>query len=210
MLIATWITVLLLSISSSIDNFGVGISYGIRKIKVGFVANGIISAIAFVFSMVGIYSGRFLADLFPGTTAEIIATAFLFVIGIRIIMLTFPPKKEKQQTDESVTGVITGYLHSPEKADLDQSGEIGFYEAIVLGIAISMNALTNGLGAGLMNVSPLALSLISALFSFGSIWLGVALGSKIANITIGKWSIGQFSTALSGVILLGIALHNLL
>lgn len=81
--------------------------------------------------------------------------------------------------EESVSNVITGYLKSPEKADLDKSGNINFFEAIVLGIAISMNALTNGLGAGLLKLSPFAISLSAAIFSFLTVWLGVKLGKRL-------------------------------
>jgi putative Mn2+ efflux pump MntP len=51
--IAVWATVLLLALSSSIDNFGGGITYGIRDIRIGFLANFIISTIALIFSEVG-------------------------------------------------------------------------------------------------------------------------------------------------------------
>ncbi|MFJ8527464.1 sporulation membrane protein YtaF [Bacillus sp. NPDC094106] len=213
MTIAALITILLLSLSSSIDNFGVGISYGIRNIRISLLANFIIAIIAFIFSEIGIRFGQYISTVFPGTLSNVIGTLFLFVIGLRIILMAVPRKKKGSQKvldeDESVSNVITGYLKSPEKADLDQSGDISFFEAIVLGIAISMNALTNGLGAGLLKLSPFAISLAAAIFSFLTIWLGVKLGKKVANVRIGSWTIGQFSTALSGLILLLIAAHNL-
>jgi putative sporulation protein YtaF len=211
--IAVWTTVLLFALSSSIDNFGVGISYGIRGIRIGFLSNFIISIIALIFSGIGILSGNYISKVFPGTLSNIIGGLFLCVIGLRIILLTIPRKKrtlsKKNSENGSSSNIITGYLSSPEKADLNQSGEIGIIEAIVLGFAVSINALTNGLGAGLIGLSPFAISLSAALFSFLSIWLGVALGNKIANVRIGTWTIGQFSTALSGILLLLIALHNL-
>lgn len=214
MTITALITILLLSLSSSIDNFGVGISYGIRNIRIGFLANFIIAIIAFVFSEMGILFGQYISKVFPGTLSDVIGTLFLFVIGLRIILMTIPRKTKVQQEvldeDESVSNVITGYLKSPEKADFDKSGNINFFEAIVLGIAISMNALTNGLGAGLLQLSPFAISFSAAIFSFLTVWLGVKLGKKVANVKIGSWTLGQFSTALSGFILLLIAVHNLL
>lgn len=214
--ITAWITVLLLALSSSIDNFGVGISYGIRGIRVGFLANFIISIIAFIFSEVGILSGQYISKVFPGTLSNVIGALFLFVIGLRIVLLTIPRKKQQQMSpkklseDETASSAITGYLSSPEKADLDHSGDISFFEAIVLGIAVSMNALTNGLGVGLIGLSPFAISLSAAVFSFFAIWLGVVLGNKVVNVRIGSLTVGQFSTALSGIILLLIALHNLI
>ncbi|PFH85809.1 sporulation membrane protein YtaF [Bacillus sp. AFS088145] len=207
-----WITVLFLAFSSSIDNFGVGITYGIRGIKVGLLANLIISIIAFIFSEAGIVSGQYISKVFPGTLSNVIGAFFLLVIGIRIVLLTFP-RKDKQtiinKDDESVTNIVTNYLSSPEKADVDRSGDISSFEAIILGTAVSMNALTNGLGVGLIGLSPFAISIAASIFSFLAIWLGVLLGKKVANVKIGGWSLGQFSSIISGIILVLIAIHNL-
>lgn len=206
-----WLTIFALSISSSIDNFGVGISYGIRGIRVNFLANFIISIIAFVFSEAGIFFGQYLSKVFPGSLSNVIGSVFLFVIGIRIVLLTLPGKSKKDQMEnETSSNSFNDYLSAPEKADLDKSGDISVFESIVLGIAVSMNALTNGLGAGLIGLSPTAISLSAALFSYLAIWLGVTLGNKVAHVRIGAWTLGQFSTIISGVILLLIALHSLI
>ncbi|MBP0726527.1 sporulation membrane protein YtaF [Bacillus sp. RG28] len=214
MTITSWIPVLLLALSSSIDNFGVGVSYGIRGIHVSFWGNFIISIIAFLFSELGIIFGQYISNVFPGAMSNVIGALFLFVIGLRIVLLAIPRKKKvnskKQVVNESSSNSVTGYLSSPEKADFDQSGDIGFLESIVLGIAVSMNALTNGVGAGLIGLSPLAISISAGIFSFLAIGSGVALGKKVANVRIGSWTIGQFSTILSGVILVLIALRNLI
>ncbi|ODG90458.1 sporulation membrane protein YtaF [Gottfriedia luciferensis] len=208
-----WITVLFLAFSSSIDNFGVGITYGIRGIKVGLLANLIISIIAFIFSEAGIVSGQYISKVFPGTLSNVIGAFFLLVIGLRIVLLTFP-RKDKQtiinNDDESVSNIVTNYLSSPEKADVDHSGDISSFEAIILGNAVSMNALTNGLGVGLIGLSPFAISIAASIFSFLAIWLGVLLGKKVANVKIGGWSLGQFSSIISGIILVLIAIHNLI
>ncbi|PET71714.1 sporulation membrane protein YtaF [Bacillus sp. AFS001701] len=207
-----WITVLFLACSSSIDNFGVGITYGIRGIKVGLLANLIISIIAFIFSEAGIVSGQYISKVFPGTLSNVIGAFFLLVIGLRIVLLTFPRKDKHtiiNNEDESVSNIVTNYLSSPEKADVDHSGDISSFEAIILGTAVSMNALTNGLGVGLIGLSPFSISIAASIFSFLAIWLGVLLGKKVANVKIGGWSLGQFSSIISGIILVLIALHNL-
>ncbi|KEO84156.1 sporulation membrane protein YtaF [Tumebacillus flagellatus] len=206
----TWGTILLLALSSSIDNFGVGVSYGIRGIRIRFFANFIISIIAFCFSEIGIHAGSWMSVVLPGAVSNIAGALVLLVIGLRIILLTLPKKKRQQQPDSTKPRSITGYLESPEKADLDASGEIGFLESLVLGVAVSLNALSNGLGAGLIHLSALEISLSAAVFSFLAIWLGMLLGNKVASLRIGSLNIGQFSTVISGVILLFIAMHALL
>ncbi|MFP3454357.1 manganese efflux pump, partial [Bacillus sp. SIMBA_154] len=48
-----WLLILGLAVSSSIDNLGVGMSYGIRKIKISHASNMMIAFICFVFSYIG-------------------------------------------------------------------------------------------------------------------------------------------------------------
>jgi putative sporulation protein YtaF len=197
------------AISSSVDNLGVGISYGIRNIRIGLISNLLVAVICFVFSEAGISFGKWLSIIMPGVLPVMVGAFLLFIIGIRIILLTAPRSKH-QSNDEVRSKVtqpqgITAILENPELADADKSGEIGLGEAIVLGIALSANALTNGLGAGLLNLSPLAISLTAAIGSFLTVWLGVYLGKKVVAVRIGGYTLGEFGTILSGIILLVIA-----
>lgn len=84
----------------------------------------------------GILFGQYISKVFPGTLSDVIGTLFLFVIGLRIILMTIPQKKKANQEvldeDESVSNVITGYLKSPEKADLDRSGILVFLNLLFL------------------------------------------------------------------------------
>lgn len=58
----------------------------------------------------------------------------------------------------------------------------------------------------LLGLSPLVISILAAIGSFITVWLGVKLGSKVADVRIGSFSVGQFGTIIiSGVMLLIIA-----
>lgn len=87
-----WLLILGFALSSSIDNLGVGMSYGLRKIRIGMLSNLFIAVICFLFSMGGILSGQWVASLLPGILPTLLATFVLFFIGIRIILLTHPRK----------------------------------------------------------------------------------------------------------------------
>lgn len=209
-----WLIILGFAVSSSIDNLGVGISYGIRGIRIGFLSNLIIAIICFLFSETGILFGQWLSAVLPGIFPILVGAFLLFIIGIRIILLAVPRKphsgSEQAEASEPPSKSISGILKNPEIADVDKSGEIGLSEACVLGVALSANAVTNGLGAGLLGLSPLAISLTAALGSFLTVWVGVALGRKVAAVRIGNLTLGQFGTLLSGIIILIIAGHSLL
>jgi putative sporulation protein YtaF len=200
-----WLLILGFALSSSLDNFGVGISYGIRKIRIKIFSNLLIAIICFLFSITGIVFGRWLSTILPGMFPIIVAFVLLTLIGLRIILLAVPRKNQMAKEVDKKPKSIKGILKNPESVDMDQSGYIGWGESIILGIALSANALTNGLGAGLLGLSPLAISLTAALGSFITVWAGVRVGQKVANVRIGKFTLGQFGTMLSGIIILVLA-----
>lgn len=204
-----WLVILAFALSSSIDNLGVGISYGIQGIRIGLWANLIIAVICFLFSEFGIIFGKWISSVVPGIFPILIGAFLLIVIGIRIILLAVPRKVRSEKEIPKDMNKVKTILKNPERADMDQSGEIGLKEACVLGVALSANAITNGLSAGLFGLSPLAISLTAAVGSFLMVWAGVALGRKAANIRIGSFSLGEFGTIISGIILLLIACESI-
>lgn len=205
-----WLIILGLAISASIDNFGVGLSYGIRNIRISFFSNAIIAIIAFLFSISGIIFGKWLNSVLPGSLSIFVGAFLLFIIGLRIILLAVPRKSVNKKVRQSKYNSIKDILESPEIVDLDKSGEISLIEAILLGIALSANALTNGLGAGILSFSPFTISLTTSIGSFISVWVGVKLGKRVAEIRIGSFTLSQFGTLISGIILLFIAISTLL
>ncbi|MED1507705.1 MULTISPECIES: sporulation membrane protein YtaF [Bacillus] len=198
---AAWMMILALTFSSSIDNLGVGISYGIRNIRISHFSNLIISVICFLFSVAGIYFGLWLSKILPGIMPVVIGSFLLVVIGLRIVLLAIPRKVEA----EGVEGKIASTEINGLTKNIGESGGIGFVESIFLGIGLSANALTNGLGAGLFGLNPIAMCVAAAIGSFITVWGGVALGRKIAHVRIGKFTLGQFGTLISGTLLLIIA-----
>ncbi|MFJ8414917.1 sporulation membrane protein YtaF [Bacillus paramycoides] len=198
---AAWMMILALTFSSSIDNLGVGISYGIRNIRISHFSNLIISVICFLFSLAGIYFGLWLSKILPGIMPVVIGSFLLVVIGLRIVLLAIPRKVVAEGAEgEVVSTEINGLTKN-----IGESGGIGFVESIFLGIGLSANALTNGLGAGLFGLNPIAICVTAAIGSFITVWGGVALGRKIAHVRIGKFTLGQFGTLISGTLLLIIA-----
>ncbi|MCQ6282214.1 sporulation membrane protein YtaF [Bacillus sp. EB600] len=203
----SWLVILAFATSSSIDNLGVGISYGIREIKIRLGANFLISIICFLMSEAGISFGLWLSKILPGMFPIIIGALLLTIIGIRIILLAVPRKSKLGENPEGQKS-IEGILKNPEVADIDKSGEISWGESVILGVALSANALTNGLGAGLLGFSPFAISLTAAIGSFISVWAGVKLGYKLSAVRIGPFTLGQFGTIISGIIILVIAIRE--
>ena len=92
---------------------------------------------------------------------------------------------------------LTRILQAPELADSDHSGVISIGESLLLGVALSLNCLTNGLPAGLWKLQPLAVAACNAVLSFASLWCGVRLGKRY-----GAHWLGRKADVLAGVLLI--------
>jgi len=134
----------------------------------------------------------------------------LLAIGLRIIWLSLPRKQHEEEKNLQEIKGLSSILKNPECADFDKSQHIGAVEAFVLGAALSANALTNGLSAGLLGYTPLAVSFAAAVGSFITVWLGVKIGQKVADIQIGPFQLGQFGALISGILLVLIAIKSFL
>ena len=202
-----WLFVLGFALSSSFDNLGVGITYGIRKIRISILSNILIAVICFVLSFLGIIFGRWVSSLIPGMIPIFISAILLLFIGLRVIWISLPYKKNEKDEHIEMKG-FTSILQNPECVDFDKSKDISILEAMVLGLALSANALTNGLSAGMLECTPFAISLASSIGSFFALWIGIKLGQKFADIQIGPFKLGDFGTLISGILLVLIAIRS--
>ncbi len=202
-----WLFILGFALSSSFDNLGVGITYGIRKIHISAFSNTLVAVICFVLSYLGIIFGKWISTMIPGILPVLISAIFLFAIGFRVIWISLPHKRQLEEKPVEMKG-FSSILQNPECVDFDNSKDIGILEALVLGIALSANALSNGLSAGLLGYTPFAISSATAIGSFLAIWFGVKIGQKFADIQIGPFKLGQFGTLISGILLVLIAIRS--
>jgi len=135
-----WWIILGIAASASIDNLGAGISYGVRNIRINLLANSIIAGIGFLFALTGLLFGQWLSQVLPGILPTLFAALLLGVIGLRIILLSLPREEKgrvRAEARERSLPTFTKILEEPELADLDASGDISWWEAVPLGIALS-------------------------------------------------------------------------
>lgn len=80
-----------------------------------------------------------------------------------------------------------------------------FVEAIILGVALSINNLAGGFDAGITHMNIWAASIISGLFSYLSVGFCAYLGSRFA-----AEKAGQHSSVFAGILLILIGLHQII
>ncbi|EJS72671.1 sporulation membrane protein YtaF [Bacillus cereus] len=195
-------SILLIGIASNLDNAGVGIAYGIRKIRISWFNNFIIAFLGFLFTLLAGFFGNWIALFISEFTANLIGAIVLGVIGVFILCQPFLSQKD---TIESKDGSVMGILRDPEKADFDGSKTISFSEAIVLGVALSINNIAGGFEAGVTNLNLWLTAVISGLFSFICIRGFAYVGKRFLAEYLGKWA-----TVIAGILLVLIGIDQLL
>lgn len=194
--------IFMISLANNLDNIGVRIAYSVLGIKIRFITNLWISCITFIFSFGAAYCGKIVSGLLNAEIASIISALILITIGSGIILSSNGKRHSKNQTSKNWADDI---LENPEKADIDCSKDIDFKEASLLGIALSINNLGGGLGAGMIGLNSFYVGIFSAAISFLALWAG----NYITDI-FDKWHLGDKTTIIAGIALILIGLKQLL
>ena len=201
---------LLLVIAVSIDGLGVGISYGIQKIRVPLLALAIIMICSgtTVFTAMTIGSG--LKHFISPNISEKFGAFILIFLGCFNLYHLFRAKRREMQsssntTDSTVLGDVKKVIISPQQADLDRSGTISKHEAILLGMALALDAFGAGFAASLLHYSPLITAGLVTFMSGGFLLLGLKIG-----LLLSKKKNNKIISFFPSLLLIFIGLFNLI
>ena len=181
------ISCVLLAISVSIDALGIGITYGLKNTRISICSIFILCILSLFFTSISISLGNELLSILPHLYVKIIGCIILFVIGIAIICQALKNKNLSY--------------------DLDNSQKIEWKEAILLGIALSIDSIGVGIGSSLLGLTTLFFPILVASFQLLFLSIGKFISSKLVNLSImpeNTWSI------ISGSLLICIAILKLL
>ncbi|MDF2902925.1 MAG: putative sporulation protein YtaF [Bacillus sp. (in: firmicutes)] len=157
--------------------------------------------------------GHLIENFFSPKIAQNAGGYILILLGAWIIYQFFRPEKMKEQTSIASTiinfeikslGLVINILRKPMSADFDKSGTIAGLEALLLGIALSLDAFGAGIGAAMLGFSPLYLAISVAIMSSLFVFVGMKLGSVFAHF---EWI--QKFTFLPGILLIVIGIWKL-
>ncbi|GAA0850791.1 sporulation membrane protein YtaF [Bifidobacterium pullorum subsp. gallinarum] len=214
----------LLAMALSLDGFGAGVTYGLRKTRIPLLSVLIISLCSGLVLGVSMQAGALLQRFLSPSVASVIGAAILILLGLWSLYQQVRRRSESEAQpvsasgiSESLTeaqaalnqrksihggagtaepeelqkavfsleipkiGVVIQILRSPTKADLDDSGSISPWEAMWLGIALSLDAFGAGLGAAMLGFSPLGTAAVVALFSGIFLVMGMRIGLRFAT-----------------------------
>lgn len=208
---------LFLAISSSIDSFGIGITYGIRNTKISNLAKFILFIISFVVSFFAVYFGDFLKDLLPDNIANYIGAFLLILLGGFVLFQALRKNivKDNKIYEEVFSepkiyrffikflGITIQIIKDPISSDLDKSNLIDGKEAIFLGVALSLDSFAIGISSGILGIHSLLFPILVSIFQLLFISFGNSIGYFLNNfnkIPEYIWSI------ISGILLIVIGI----
>lgn len=169
---------LLFTLALNVDALGVGISYGMRGIKVSPGSMLIIAAISMTVISLSMLVGQVLVKYISPSAARHTGGFILMLIGLWAIYQYYHQKKystEEYQAGSSQTaeqvrepvsllqikvlGLIIQVIRHPHLADVDLSGSISGREAVLLGLSLSMDSLGAGIAIAFLGYSVLITAL---------------------------------------------------
>ena len=191
-----WFQLVILSVALSIDGFGVGVSLGMRGMKIPFKSIVVISICSAISLGVAMLIGEFISLHVSQGAAEKTGGVILILLGIWLVYQFFKKEKDtmEAQSKEKIIfnyeikslGVVISILQKPTDVDFDKSGTINGVEALVLGIALSLDAFGAGIGAAMIGISPLILAAAIGFMSSIFIWSGLQSGKILSKSRLVK------------------------
>lgn len=164
-----YLALLILAFAVSLDSFGVGVTYGLRKMALPFLSVLFIMVCSAAAVMLAMWIGAGISTFLSPERAGTLGGIILIMIGSFALYQVYrrPGQARPAMLQEKVLmnfelkrlGIVVHVLKKPMSADLDNSGTITGPEAVLLGIALSLDAFGAGLGASLLGVVPWLLAL---------------------------------------------------
>lgn len=189
------VSLCIVALAVSLDGFGVGVMYGLRKISIPLLSIVIISCSSGLIIYGSMLMGGYFSQFLSPVAASITGAVILILIGIWAVIQVAMSKNEN--ADSSASAIRTAsedsnqdlikapyrelplvlqILRTPPEADRDRSGNISPSEAAVLGIALSLDAFGAGVGAAFIGLVPLLTAAVTAAASGTFIALGLRTG----------------------------------
>ncbi len=203
---------LLIVTALSMDAFVSGFAYGANKIKIPFSSVTVINLICSAVLAVSLFFGGMVGPYLSGYLTTAICFVLLLGLGLSKIfdsaVKSFIRRrnafKKKIHFSAFHLGFVLNIYADPQEADQDHSKTLSPREAAYLALALSLDGLAVGFGAGMTNTSPLLVVGFSLLSDMIGVMLGCWLGNRIVR------QLRLDLTWLSGVLLIVLAVMKLL
>ena len=190
--------IFILLVIFSLDTLFVSISYSIKNIKISLKSTLLISLICLFFLLISLFITNNFKHILNQDIGKIISSIILLILGLYNL---FQNKIKKNL--KSKNKIIEIYLDET-KADLDNSKNISYKEALLLSTILSLDSLLGGVSIGFMKYNLFYIIILSFILNVLFILCGILIGKNLRNVY-------NFNTSyISGAILLLIAILKII
>lgn len=218
------LNVILLSFSSSIDSFGIGITYGLRKLKITGISKLILFIISLIITFIAILIGKNLSLFLSPLVTKFLGAFILISIGTIIIFQLINSKnnnisntinynfskgksicieKKVYKFFIKFLGITIQIIKNPVYSDFDSSSKIDTKEAIYLSFSLSIDSFCIGVASSILGLGYILFPILVALFQIIFLSIGTKIGAKLSKIPKIPDNIYSFISAIL-LILIGI------
>lgn len=215
---------LLMAVALSLDGFGVGLAYGLRRIRIpinSMIAIALCTVLAMGISML---FGGWVTLWLKLIPARLLGAVILLALGLFQLGKALW-NRNKEFLPEAVPamasvqpnlvlepvfrfqlrffGLVIQVLKTPDIADVDGSGVISLKESILLGCALAVDAFASGIGAAMAGMTLSVIGIV-ALTQIIMLRLGQQMAGKIPANWVDK------AEYLPGAVLVVIGLGKLI
>jgi putative Mn2+ efflux pump MntP len=186
-----WLSALLIAAVSNLDNLAAGVAIGLRGTRVASAPNALIAAVTMSGTAGAITFGHALARLLRPSVAGSVGAVIIVSIGLMTVAAS------RSSVREPAAG--RGRLPGPPYA-------VSWREAALLAIALSLNNVGTGVGAGIAGIPPLITTLLAGAFSLCCVGGGSRVG-RLAGPLVGRHArllAGLGLVCLGGAMLAGV------
>jgi len=201
----------LIALSCNLDNVGVGISYGTRRIRLPLITNLYIALLTSFGTYLAMVAGQQAFQFFSPESGAILGGGVLVVMGVWVLRQETARRRQPEEAaepepvpenaNESWWQHLRTLLGDPVRADYDGSGHIDLKEGTILGLALLLNNLPNGVAAAMIKLPVFLTTLAVGVLSLLTFWLGIGIGRYAATRSQAAWT-----WVASALILIGIGL----
>lgn len=212
---------LVLALSSSIDSLGIGITYGIKNMKISVLAKLVLFVISFSISVLSVWFGDLIKSIFSDFVTQLVGNIILIAMGFFVCfqairkdsctsVSTPLPSAFIHDCDEKIysffidfLGITIKIIKNPRNSDLDSSNSIDAKEALFLGFALSLDCFCIGSCGSVLGIHSFLFPLFISIFQLAFLSVGNILGKSLhglSNLPDNVWSI------ISGILLVLIGL----
>ena len=202
------VTYILLALCSSIDAIGIGLTYGLRRIKIYFPAICSVFMLSMFITICALLFGNLLTSILPENTISFIGAFLIIFLGIWLFWQSSHSLKKKEPSKYyqfmiKSLGITIRIIKDPVSSDFNHSNSIEGKEALYLGFSLSIDSFCIGIGSSMMGANIFLFPLLVSSLQISCLLLGMFLGKYVGK----KFSLPEsIWSKIAGIVLIVIGI----